>query len=204
MPEMFLVRARLKQDASIAAIASLLLPAEPAARVGAAHRLVWSLFAGDAARRRDFLWREDAANHFYILAPEKPAESAIFDVQAKLFAPHLAAGDLLQFSLRANATRACKPPGSEARGKRADVVMARLPGKGERAAARPSIIQEAGAAWLTAQGARHGFSLIGKPAVDGYTRLKLPRAGAGKIEMSTLDFSGVLEITDPAALLQKL
>jgi CRISPR system Cascade subunit CasE len=204
MPEMFLIRASLKQDASIASIASLLLPAEPAARVGAAHRLVWSLFAGDAARKRDFLWREDTANNFYILAPQLPAESAIFDVQSKPFAPHLTEGDFLQFSLRANATRAYKPAGSQARGKRADVVMARLYAAEDRAAARPAVIQEAGAAWLAAQGARHGFSLSGAPAVDGYARLRLPRAGTGKIDISTLDFSGVLKITDPAAFLRAL
>jgi CRISPR system Cascade subunit CasE len=204
MPEMFLIRARLKPDASIAAIASLLLPAEPGARVGAAHRLVWSLFAGNAARRRDFLWREDVANNFYILAPQKPGESAIFDVQSKVFAPDLAAGDRLQFSLRANATTARKLAGSRARGKRADVVMARLYAAEERAAARPAVIQDAGAAWLVAQGARHGFSLSGAPAVDGYARLRLPRDGTGKIDISTLDFSGVLKITDPAAFLHAL
>jgi len=199
-----LIRARLKRNPSIAAIARVLVQPTPSRQAEADHRLVWSLFAGDADQKRDFLWRRDDHGAFFILARRHPIESAIFDVEVKEFAPCLATGDRLQFSLRANATRAYKPASSQARGKRADVVMARLYAEEDRAAARPAVIQEAGSAWLAAQGARHGFSLTGAPAVDGYARLRLPRAGTGKIDISTLDFSGVLKVTDPAAFLRAL
>lgn len=206
MTEALLIRARLKRNASISAIASLLLPEEASARAGAAHRLVWSLFAGDTQQPRNFLWREDKESTFYVLTPHAPGVSEIFDVETKVFSPNLKPGDLLQFSLRANATRAIKPPGSRGRGKRADIVMARLHAETDRASKRPAIIDEAGCAWLAAQGAKHGFALARPPAVDGYETLEIPRPGARKITFSVLDFDGILKVTDAArfnaALLQ--
>jgi CRISPR system Cascade subunit CasE len=198
MTETLLIRARLKRNPSIASIASLLLPNEASARAQASHRLVWSLFAGNPDHKRDFLWREDKEKTFYILGPQAPGASEIFDVETKIFAPNLRPGDLLHFSLRANATSAVKPPGSRARGKRADIVMAQLPPRGERAAARPAVITEAGTAWLAAQGEKHGFALPAPPRVDGYETVKIPRPGAQKIAISVLDFDGILQVTDPA------
>jgi CRISPR system Cascade subunit CasE len=198
MTETLLIRARLKRHPSIASIASLLLPNEASARAGASHRLVWSLFAADPDQKRDFLWREDKEKTFYILSPQAPCTSEIFDVDMKPFAPDLAPGDFLQFSLRANATRAVKPPGSRGRGKRADIVMAHLPNPNERAPARARIIVDAGTAWLKAQGEKHGFSLPAQPRVDGYETLKIPRPGGPNIRISTLDFDGILQVTDPA------
>lgn len=200
----YLIRARLKRSASIAALGPLLLPEDRSVRASASHRLVWSLFAGDAERRRDFLWREDAPGQFIVLAPEPPQPSEIFEVECKEFAPSLTPGDRLRFLLRANATTSRKvAPGR--RGKRADVVMAaihHLP-KEERAGARREAIEVAGRDWLNRQGASHGFSLPGVIAVDGYNRLKLPRAGKA-IEINVLDFEGVLEVSDPAAFLAAL
>jgi len=194
-----LIRARLKRNPSIAAIARVLVQPNPSRQAEADHRLVWSLFAGDADQKRDFLWRRDDRGAFFILARRHPIESAIFDVEAKEFAPCLATGDRLQFSLRANATRAVKPPGSQARGKRADVVMAALHAQADRAAMRQQVIAEAGSAWLATQGEKHGFALLRPPRVDGYETLRIPRVHGRGIEISTLDFDGVLQVTDPAA-----
>lgn len=193
----YLLRVRLKRNASIASIATLLLPDEASRRAEASHRLLWSLFSGDPAASRPFLWREDKGGVFYVLSSRLPEDSEIFDVDVKEFTPSLAVGDRLQFSLRANATRAYKLPGA-VRGKRADVVMAALSpmSKPERSAQREAVIQEAGAAWLAGQGEKHGFLLTTPPRVDGYNKWKIPRAKAAKIEISTLDFDGVLEVVE--------
>jgi CRISPR system Cascade subunit CasE len=193
----YLLRVRLKRSASITSIATLLLPEEPSRRAEASHRLLWSLFAGDPEAPRPFLWREDKGGVFYLLASQLPGDSEIFDVEVKDFAPALAVGDRLQFSLRANATRAYKTA-RDTRGKRADVVMAALSplSQPERFLQREAVIQEAGAAWLSGQGAKHGFSLPAAPRVDGYNKWKIPRGKLAKIEISTLDFEGVLEVTD--------
>lgn len=196
----YLLRARLKRSAGITSIATLLLPEDPSRRADASHRLLWSLFAGDPGASRPFLWREDKGGIFYILASQLPGDSEIFDVEVKDFVPALSSGDRLQFSLRANATRAYKPPGAT-RGKRADVVMAALSplSPAERSLRRETVIQEAGTAWLAGQGAKHGFTLPAAPGVDGYNKWRIPRGKAEKIEISTLDFDGLLEVTDPIA-----
>lgn len=200
----YLIRARLKRAAPIATLAPLLLPAEISPRAAAGHRLVWSLFADDAAKKRDFLWREDDSGRFLVLAPEPPRPSEIFDLECKPFAPALAPGERLRFMLRANATVARNTAGK--RGVRTDVVMAaihHLP-KGERAAPRREAIETAGRDWLRRQAATHGFTLSEDIAVDGYNLLKLPRPGGKLIELSTLDFTGILEVANPETFLAAL
>ena len=203
---LYLSRARLKRTASIAALGRVLLPDDDSQRAMAAHHLVWSLFAGDPEQKRDFLWREDQQGVFFILSPHSPVSSEVFEVETKEFAPSLAPGDQLRFSLRANATKSYKAaPGQ--RGKRADVVMAKIHGmsKCERSEQRAEIATSAGCEWLAAQGAQHGFRLPERITVDGYNKFKLPRQGKReKIEISTLEFAGILEITDSAKFLDKL
>lgn len=201
----YLIHARLKRSAPLAALGPLLLPDDRSARAGASHRLVWSLFADNSEKPRNFLWREDAPGQFLILAPEPPRPSDIFEVESKDFAPSLASGDRLRFLLRANATISRKTvPGD--RGRRADVVMAAIHHhpRGARTEARRDAIETEGRGWLTRQGAAHGFILPAAISVDGYNVLKLPRPNAKPIEIGTLDFEGMLEIADPAAFLAAL
>lgn len=206
-PTLYLTRAKLRRDPAIAAIAALLMPAASSSRTQASHQLVWSLFAGDQNAKRDFLWREDQHGTFFILSASPPGESPVFETEAKPFAPALAKGDLLRFSLRANATRSIKTAGAK-RGKRADVVMAALNAlpQGERAQARPGLIIETGRNWLEAQGGRNGFALAEATAlrVEGYETLQIPRVGAKPIQISLLDFEGVLTVTDPAIFLSAI
>ncbi len=205
----YLARARLRRDASVAALAPLLLPGEDSERALASHRLAWSLMPPDAGAERDFLWREEGPGQFMLLAARAPAPSALFDVDFQPFEPVLAAGDRLHFVLRANPTVARRVPGQ--RGARDDVVMHALhalPGKrqGGRDAARPEVIVREGTAWLLRLGQRHGFAPDpARLAVDGYNVLRIPRAGGAQpIRLATLDYQGVLTVTDPAAFLSGL
>lgn len=200
----FLVRARLKRTAPISTLGRLLLPDDASSRASASHCLVWSLFAGDRAKTRDFLWREDTPGQFLILAAAPPQPNDIFEIDCKDFAPVLGAGDRLRFLLRANATVSRKVA-SDKRGRRADVVMAAIHDlAGDRAEARREAIGTAGRDWLARQGVTHGFRLPGAVSVDGYNMLKLPRAHAKPIVVGTLDFEGMLEIVDPASFLAAL
>lgn len=203
----YLIRATLRQTPSIAALGKLLLPDDPSARADAEHRLVWSLFAGDPDRRRDFLWRSERPGQFLILAPTEPAVSEVLQTEVKAFEPALTPGDRLQFCLRANATRSHRDQAGQrgVRGKRADVVMSALyPVPHEaRASTRSAVIESAGRAWLGQQSERSGFRLIGEPAVDSYHMLSIPR-GEAKIEIGMLDFEGLLEIRQPDVFLRML
>ncbi|EFH10698.1 type I-E CRISPR-associated protein Cas6/Cse3/CasE [Teichococcus cervicalis] len=212
MTTLFLSRARLRQDASVAALARLLLPEAKGERVAAGHRLVWSLFAGDPAQKRDFLWREEGDGRFMLLSPSRPLDPhPLMEVESQPYTPNLAAGDRLHFVLRANPVISrSEAPGQ--RGKRHDVVMDALYAtpRGARAEARFAALQQAGSAWLIKQGQAHGFELAAEPVVDGYERLRLPRPNPepGKDKpppppaiFGVMDFAGTLRVTDPACFL---
>lgn len=205
----FLSRVRLRRDPSTAALARVLLPDDEDRRIGTAHRLLWTLFADDAARRRDFLWREMDGERldrlaFLILSARPPEDRhGLLEIDPpKPWAPSLRPGDRLGFSLRANPVVTARRQGG--RGPRHDVVMRAIHGlpPGKRAKARAEAIVEKGRAWLDAQGRRHGFRPLGEPRVDGYARRRVPREGEQEaVCFSTLDLDGVLEVTDPEAFL---
>lgn len=210
-------RARLRPDASLAALRKILVPDRQDARAAAAHRLVWTLFADSPDRRRDFLWREGEPGTFYILSAREPHDThGLFELfPPKPYAISLAAGDRLEFTLRANATVARGgEPGK--RGTPCDVVMDalyRIPAGVERAGARATVIESAALRWLTAQGERNGFSLAErseghKPWLNvlGHRVLRIDRGKAVPARFGVLDLEGVLEVSDPqtfsAALVQ--
>jgi CRISPR system Cascade subunit CasE len=215
MSALYLSRAQLKRDPAVEALTRVLIPDDSGARAYGAHRLVWSLFANNPDAKRDFLFRSEAPDRrrgagaqFFVLSRRLPnPENPLFDVESKPFEPDLRPGDRLGFSLRANATRMRKT--ADGKTIRVDVVMDSLPKPGERGAARPKVISEAGRAWLERQGEKAGFRLAtdddDKPSVfvDGYEQWRFPGLGRdGKI--ATLDFRGVLEVTDPNLFLGKL
>lgn len=197
MTALWMIRARLRRDASVAALAPLLLPDDGSARVLAAHRLVWSLMPSDPDAQRDFLWREEAPGRFLVLASRVPGSSTLFDVESKPFEPALAVDDRLRFILRANPTVS-----SSATGGRHDVVMHALRGvpQPDRANARPMLAQQEGAAWLDRVGQRHGFTVDPGLRADGYQMLRLPRPGRA-IQLGTLEYEGVLQVTDPTSFI---
>ena len=200
MSTLFLSRARLKRDASLASLAQLLLPAEAGARTASSHRLVWALFADGPNRRRDFLWREEGPGRFMTLSARPPNRlDDLFDLDSQEFAPALVAGDRLGFTLRANPVIA-RSAGPGQRGKRHDVVMDALHHLpiGERTAHRPDAVITAGRAWFERQGTTHGFEPDKGIDVEGYDTLRIPRDHGGEAaKFGVLELKGVLKVQDP-------
>ena len=204
----YLTRARLKRDASVSALTPLLLGKTgrggPSRQSG--HHLVWSLFADIADRKRDFLWREMEAGVFLILSARHPEDRhGLFEIdEPKSFTPVLEPGDRLLFSLRANPVVRRRHP-DHRRSVKHDVVMdgLRSLGNGERAQHRLAVVREQGLAWLERQGAKAGFTIRrGEVAVEGYDQHRISRAGsAASMSYSTLDFDGILTVSEPATLL---
>ena len=209
---LYLTRARLRRDASVRTLLPLLLgdgsnhgrPQQPG------HHLMWSLFADASDRRRDFLWREMEWGTFLILSVRKPRDRhSLFDVdESKRFAPVLAAGDRLRFSLRANPVVRRRRDPSDLRSTKHDVVMDVLRARpsGERTEHRLSAIREQGFAWLQRQAKSAGFEVrIDDVEVDGYQQHRLGRRRpAPPMSFSTLDFDGLLAVRDPVALLSSI
>lgn len=207
MTELFLSRVSLRTDPSVATLAPILFDAAGQHRSEASRRLVWTLFADRADRRRDFLWREDDARRFYVLSTRPPEDRhQIFNVETKPFEPALTPGDRLVFSLRANATIG-RPRGDARAGKRDDVVMAALKPipKADRAEARKEIIQHEGLVWLRRQGVAAGFDFDdGGVTVDGYEPLTIRGNGRSAVRLSVIEFDGMLTVREPDIFLAKV
>lgn len=119
---LYLSRVSLRRDASLAALAALLLPADTGEQAATAHRLIWAAFADGPERRRDFLWRQDEAGRWLVLSSRQPHDPhQLFEIESKLFDPVLTEGQRLTFALRANAVVTRKD--EKGRSKRSDVVM---------------------------------------------------------------------------------
>jgi CRISPR system Cascade subunit CasE len=215
MSALFLSRARLKRDPSVAALAPLLLPDGGGPRAHAAHRLVWSLFADEPQGARPFLFRElqpsgarGGGSELLILSKgcRPRADGPLFEVDSKDFAPLLSRGDRLAFSLRANATVAGKKEGTS---KRSDIVMHALHDipRDARAGAREAATLDAARRWLAGQGERAGFRLDEDEEValrvTAYDVWRFPRLGPNG-RLGVLDLDGVLEVIEPAAFLAHL
>lgn len=200
---LYLSRLTVARDPAISALDALLAPADDGARMDAHHRLLWSAFACDPDAPRDFLWRAEGRGRFLVLSRRAPQASPLFEPpEVKPFAPDLAAGDTLTFALRANATRARRGVG------RVDIVMDLLKpvSKGERAAQRMALAQQAAQDWMAGQGARAGFTLDAL-AVDDYSTVALPSHHGkrrGQPQFGILEMTGRLTVTDPAAFMDKL
>ena len=202
---LYLSQARLDRSRPATALAQVLDPFEHDQAVDVHHRLIWTLFADDPGRKRDFLWRNDDGQ-FLILSERHPEDRhALFELRTKLFEPHLGRDDRLGFRLRANAvvTRAVD---GRRHGKRHDIVMDLLRRKEtdasetERALVRRASIAEAARHWLSGQGARYGFDL---ETLDSslYRTVRLQRRSGVDGKLGVLDLDGVLRVSDPESLL---
>ena len=204
----FLSRVRLKRNASVGALAPLLLG--ETGRGGAArqpgHHLVWSLFADVPDRHRDFLWREMDTGVYLILSARQPQDRhGLFDIaEPKPFAPALESGDRLRFSLRANPVIRRRDH-SRRRSIKHDIVMDALRSRpeAERAGYRRTAMREQGFDWLQRQGEKAGFTIrSGEVGVDGYDQHRISRKGASSsMSYSSVDFEGILTVADPVPFL---
>ena len=200
-------RARLKTNATVNALAPLLLGggAHNGGSIHAAgHHLMWYLFADGQDRQRDFLWRETSRGEFFILSARLPEDRhGLFDIaDPKPFEPDLAPGDRLGFSLRANpVTR--RQDATRGRTVKHDVVMDALrKHEGKRSAQRLPTVLEQGFAWLDRQGKRLGFAVERESVrIDGYEQHQVRRRNAAPMLYSTIDYDGVLTVTTPARFL---
>ncbi len=209
---LYFSRLTLNRYAPTRALSGLLDPAEDNARADAHHRLIWTLFGDARDRPRDFLWRADGRGRFFTLSARPPLANDLFcPPETKEFAPQLAPGDRLLFSLRANATRdraaVSRMEKSARRGKsrRVDVVMDLLrdvPGP-DRAGERMRLAQQAAEGWMARQGAAKGFTPR-SVAVQDYRVLNLSRGARRGLTHGVLDLTGEIEVTDPTAFLPAL
>jgi CRISPR system Cascade subunit CasE len=181
------------------------------------HQLLWKLFRDKPdQKKRDFLFRQDTDRQglpvFYMLSEYEPSRSInLFLVETKPFNPQLKTGDKLAFSLRANPieqiTQAKNPENQELsrlerkekglkdKKIRHDVVMHLKKSLSDREIASYSqaeLEQQAGEKWLSHRAEKNGFE-VSSVVAQGYLQHQFKKR---QIKISTLDFDGILEITD--------
>ncbi len=174
------------------------------------HQAIWRLFQSPDKQRRDFLFRRDMEDSwpvFFTVSSTQPSgDHGVWRIESKPYDPMIRMGDSLAFSLRANpvVTRWVGDDENK-RHARHDVVMeakARLAQEEVPKQNRPSTVdlaQEHGFAWLEKRSEKSGFAVKqGRVQVDGYQQHLLRKTGKRRpIRLSTLDFSGLLTVTDP-------
>ncbi len=179
------------------------------------HQALWKLFTvarDERTDRAEFLFRaelKDGLPVFYVLSKRQPQDqSALWNVESKIYKPDIQAGDRLAFKLRVNPTIA-RPAAKGESSKRHDVVMdtkKRMGWKELPEESRPSLAQvayEAGACWLRDREDRLGCTIDShRLHVDGYRTWR--QRSRKNIELSTLDFEGSLVVNDQERLLEAL
>lgn len=171
------------------------------------HSLLWSLFADDPERKRDFLYHCENTKGlptFYSVSERIPEdEEEMWQIESKLYNPILHVDQRLSFSLCANPIRTKRDDNGKQH--RHDVVMNaknQLKQEGVPRGEWPleaEIIQEQGFEWLARKGEQYGFA-VGEHEIraDGYHQERFYKAkGKHKINISTIDFTGLLTVTDP-------
>ncbi len=184
------------------------------------HQLLWKLFQDKPDKNRDFLFRQDTDRQglpvFYLLSKYQPSPSiSSLLVETKVFEPQLQTGNQLAFSLRANPVIQSKQERddsekeqhSEQRKKQGlkekttkkrvhhDVVMhlkKTLSDEEKEDYSQAKLEQQAGERWLSQRAEKNGFQVLSVIA-QGYQQHHFKKR---QIKISTLDFDGVLEVTD--------
>jgi CRISPR system Cascade subunit CasE len=172
------------------------------------HQALWRLFDTDPDARRDFLYRqtvEQGRVKYYVLSERVPVDSTgmwLID-PPKSYDPKLSAGQKLFFSLRANPVITVKS--SNGKKQRHDVVMHekkrigfdKMPDR-----EKPpdhSLIQQSCIKWLQSRSDMNGFSFEPElVTVEGYHQhISHAKDSKRAVKYSTVDFQGVLSVTDP-------
>lgn len=178
------------------------------------HKLMWSLFTSNPDASRDFLYlRDDSTDRlFYYLLSRRMPETASTElqVQTKEYSPVLKNGDLLVFSLRANAVVTRKPEKHTKRRIRRDIVEAKVDFYKEKypdQSQRPSkarVQQEAAEEWIGRQAESGGFQINSlNVANHAFHKFKKDK-GSSIVTFNSLDFQGMLQVTDEKTFTEKV
>lgn len=184
-----------------------------------AHQLLWEAFPGHQGPR-PFLFRQEMEENadqgkppqglplFFVLSDREPAGvPGLLAVQSKPFAPELRKGERLAFRLRANPTVARRVEGAK-HSPRSDVLMAAkkpFP-PGQRTSDECiDAMDRAARDWLKTRAEGLGFSLLVEPEVGAYRQHALHKPGRrDAIQFSSVDYEGLLEVTDSGLLVEVL
>lgn len=195
---MYLTQLKLPKTASNAAVISRFLENKYKE-----HIHLWSMMGVSPEASREFIFRSDMTEdglRVLVLSPN-PLQNVAPEwiLQAKAFAPSFEAGQLLQFKVRITPVIDIVQKG--ARSKRTNLVS-HLYLKHEKKIPVSQIIQEAASQWLGGRAANSGFTLLDCVA-SNYQKFTITEK-AHPFEVQSLDIEGVIEVTQPELLIERL
>lgn len=173
-----------------------------------AHQFLWKIFPKDQDIKRDFIFRQEKTDNlpiFYTVSERKPLDSfGAFQIDTKEYDPKIKKGDIYSFTLRANPTVAKKTEG-EKNSKNHDVCMAaklEAKNRGLKPEDRDfyTFIEESTKNWLSDKRAElNGYKLSNSNiSIGAYIQNRVYRKKGGKpILYSSVDYTGLLEVTEP-------
>lgn len=193
MSDLYLSRIALRRDASIAAVAPLLLAGD-----ATGHRGVWSAYATTPDASRDFLFRETGPGQYLALAPRPAPGGLLYEVESRPWAPELVPGLRAAFVLRAHATVNQAPAAHGQRGQRLSLQqwLLRRDGRVDR-----DVLGREAQAWLQRQLGEAATVEFATVVTSGKAEHK-GRAGAARFDV--MDLTGVLVVRDGAALRERI
>ncbi|MFM7200384.1 MAG: type I-E CRISPR-associated protein Cas6/Cse3/CasE [Myxococcota bacterium] len=188
------------------------------------HQLIWRLFSDGSPQPRPFVYRVDhgsrgpfreAVAEVYAVSTSEPVDQeGYWELHTRVYQPQLRAGELLQFSLRANPVVSLPRVGAASerrRGVRHDAIFHALRQEKRRPISeqrlRADVVHSAAQEWLNKRAGQNGFEVITDTLrVDAYLQhwLMRPKTQEQKICFSTVDFQGVLKVTEPQSFLSSL
>jgi CRISPR system Cascade subunit CasE len=176
------------------------------------HQLLWSLFPEDPDVNRDFLFRKEIKNNspvYYVVSKRVPASSsALFCIETKEFKPQIRCGQKFSFTLRVNPVITKKFDGGD-KSKRHNIWMNAWregKSKGLNLHDLSEYIDKQTKNWLNERSKDWGFTVdVDELIVEGYTQHRLNGGKLNKnIQISSLDYYGILEIIDEKLMLNAL
>lgn len=216
---MYISRISPRPDASPRAISKILEDGYHS------HAVVWEIMSGGRNNiARNFLYRQEIVNGrplLYVVSEQPPAaDLGMWSITSKPYEPLIREGDRYSFVLRANPVRTPNKREEPHKRKRLDVVLeaqTQLQQIGKPRTEWPSVsqlAQEYGTQWLLQRQESCGFTIAtsveGVPAViaEAYERQKFSKHkshyGGSKIAIASIDFRGILHVTDAALFRDKL
>jgi len=154
-----------------------------------AHRLVWSLFADDPDRDRDFVYRWDTGGRLpclRVVSEREPVDRKdLFRLRTKEYDPVLKESQNLRFFLRANTV--VKKEDDDGKQRAHDVVMnakweMRQEGTWEECdLTHAQLVQREGEKWLAKRTDQFGFELPGRRVqTEGHRKHSFQKPSSGR------------------------
>lgn len=180
------------------------------------HQLLWKLFPH--SKSRSFLFRQewnqkilenDGVSQsrntptFYMVSVDPPQNIAnLFFIETKNYVPSLSVGQIFTFDLRANPVVTIRKEGKK-NPSHHDVLMNTKKKATENNIASYNLwehMEKAAVDWFSKRAPQWGFSIVpGHLLVDGYQSHYLNKKHQeNSIQFSTIDYSGILTIENPA------